>query len=482
MFAYPPNHDMAWNLWVAQRMLEGARLNIDVVELNPPLVLYIAVAVHAMGEVLGIWNLTMYRILGLAAALVSSVLVARIGPRALRDWPAHAQHILLLLWIFLLLAAPGTLFAQREHMMMILIAPHVLAAVARMRGDEVRTGLALVAGVMAGLGFALKPHYLPVWLALELLVLRSGGPRSLLRPGHAALLAVFALYGITVLLAGREYLDIARRTAEVYGAYFPSTPLQILRSPGTILSALAVVAALLVPATDATRVLRRFLILAIPLLVFAVFVQNKNWSYHWYPAWLCSLVLLAVVGFDGLARLRSGAPRLLVPFAALLMLAGTALSWTQSRSDWAFMAGEQYRLPEMIQLVEQRAGDGPIVAFSTGMQIAFPLVNYTGIGWGLRFPTLWMIPGFYADGEGMLSYHAPAEMSETESWFFHSVVEDFISSRPTLLIVDTRPAGNLLYGFDYLVYFSQDSRFVEAMRDYGYAGDVGPWRVFQRVR
>jgi hypothetical protein len=474
---------MAWNLWVAQRMLEGARLNVDIVELNPPLVLYIAVAVHAMGETLGVWDLTMYRILGLLLAALAVVLVTRIGPRALRDWPAHARHVLLLLWIFLILAAPGTLFAQREHLMMILIAPHVLAAIALMRGDDVGTSIAVAAGVMAGLGFALKPHYLPVWLALELFVVRARGLRSVVRPGHVALLCVFAGYGVTVLLAGRDYLDIARRTAQVYGAYFPSTPLQILGSPGAILSAAALLAALLVPATDATRALRRFLIVAIPLLVVAVFVQNKNWSYHWYPAWLCAVVLLAIVVFDGLARFRSAAaPRHLVAFTAVLLLGATAVSGAQSRSDWAFMAGEQYRLPEMIQLVEQRGGEGPIVAFSTGMQVAFPLVNYTGIGWGLRFPTLWMIPGFYANGRGMLSYHAPAEMSDNERWFFHAVVEDFVRSRPTLLFVDTRPAGNLLHGFDYLVYFSQDSRFVQAMRDYSYAGDVGPWRIFQRVR
>jgi hypothetical protein len=491
VMSHPPNHDLSWNLYVASRLLDGARLNVDLVELNPPLVLYVAVVMQAIARVTGVWDLVAYRVVALLIGALSVVLAGRIGARALEGMSLHARQFLLLLYIFFMIPAPGTLFGQREHLLVMLVTPWILAAAARLRSMEIPRGLEIATGVLAAIGFALKPHYLPVWLALECLLVFGRGPRSLLRPGHVAILAIFFAYGSYVLLFAREYLQIARMTAEVYGEFYPATPGIMARAPAMFLAAFALVGQLLVPASPGTLWLRRILSVAIPLLVAAVFVQNKNWSYHWYPAWFSAAMLLALLGFDGVEKLRSkqtvtatanARPQRFIAIAVGLCLAATAFLGLVSRSDWDFMRGEQYRLPQMIQLVEQRGGQGPIVALSTNMQIAFPLVNYTGIGWGLRFPTLWMIPGFYSQkGAGMQSYHSPASMSDTERWFFNAVIEDVMQNRPTLMIVDTRAPGNRLFGFDYLTYFSQDPRFRLVLGQYGYIGNVGQWRILQRA-
>jgi hypothetical protein len=77
--------------------------------------------------------------------------------------------------------APGFSFGQREHACVLFGMPYLAAAVLRLQGGQIsRKSLATCIGVLAGIGFALKPHFLAVPALVELLLLARFGWRSLL--------------------------------------------------------------------------------------------------------------------------------------------------------------------------------------------------------------------------------------------------------------------------------------------------------------
>ena len=537
-FSFPANHDMAWLLHVAGRALDGAKLYVDVVAINPPLVIFLSMIVELVARVTGIWDITVFRLLVLGLAAISLLLAASLLRDLLGEDRRPARHALLLVFAFSLVAFPGMEFGQREHLALLLALPYTLAVAGRAEGRDVGGPVRRASlGAMAGVGFALKPFFLPVWLALEAFLAWRRGPRSLARIEHIALLAVFAAYAIGTLAVTPEFVPFARRSYGSYATFLNVSPWSLLRSPRAWLAGIALVAAVVVPGPRSSRALRWTLGIACAGFFAAVLLQGKGWDYHWLPVRALTWALFAAVAIDLLpfilhhvgrnaggdpwtARiaaseqpdptiwdLATSGPRSASELAAVARLAAASsgstdaargragLRWAQRRpasalaltglalllllaahavtrsslADWNRMARTAYRLPEMIRLVEEHGEGGPIAILSTNMGAAFPLVNYTGVPWGLRFNSLFLLSGFYTptppDTRGF-PYHRPEEMPEGERYLFEATISDIERSRPTLLIIDGAPPGHVLHGFNYLEYFSQDARFRALLEAY----------------
>ncbi|HEX7090148.1 MAG TPA: hypothetical protein VF192_08420, partial [Longimicrobiales bacterium] len=537
-FSFPANHDMAWLLHVASRALDGAKLYVDVVEINPPLVIFLSMIVELIARVTGIWDITVFRLLVLGLAAISLLLATPLLRELLGEDRRLARHALLLVFVFSFVALPGMEFGQREHLAMLLTLPYALAVAVRAEGRAVGGSTrCAVLGAMAGVGIALKPFFLPIWLALEAFLAWRRGPRSLARIEHIALLAVLAAYAIGTLMATPEFVPFARRSYSSYASFLQVSLWSLLRSSGMWLAGIALAAAVVVPGPRSTRALRWTLGLACAGFLAAVLLQSKGWEYHWLPVRALAWALLAAVAIDLLPfvlrrvgrsmggtrrteplaavappeatvsdvgssrphspdrlaavpqpeatisramdvlRGRAGprwaqrrqTPALALTGLALLLLLAAHVVIRSSVANWNQMALTAYRLPEMIRLVEEHGHGGPIAILSTNMQAAFPLVNYTGVPWGLRFNSLFLLSGFYAPtppGTRRFPYRRPEEMPEGERYVFEATISDIERSRPTLLIIDVMPPGYVLHGFDYLEYFSQDARFRALLEAY----------------
>ncbi len=64
---------------------------------------------------------------------------------------------------------PGQDFGEREHLLLALVVPYLLLAAARASGREIPAAAAVLIGLLAGAAFALKPHFVLLWLAIEVL-------------------------------------------------------------------------------------------------------------------------------------------------------------------------------------------------------------------------------------------------------------------------------------------------------------------------
>ena len=231
---------------------------------------------------------------------LSLVLCARALRRALgAEWP-HLGHVVLLLLVFVELPLARADFGEREHLLVLLAAPYILAVIGRARGAGLPAMEMAVVGLMAGVGVALKPYFLALPAALECyLAIRRRSVRAWLRPEPIVMLALGAGYLAAVLTVVPQYLDLTAMMGGLYASY--------LRGPLWLTGILGEGAALCLFALLAFAVLRRraqhgelwdVLAIAVAALFVAALVQGKGWRYHFYPSMAFGVVLLGVAWWD----------------------------------------------------------------------------------------------------------------------------------------------------------------------------------------
>jgi hypothetical protein len=484
----PANHDVSWYLHMAGVMLSGGTAYVDAVDTNPPLIVMLTVAPAWAARLMGLAPAGVFYagvfLLAVLSAIWSRRLIVRVWPGAS---PA-TQGLLATGLVFLLLAFPKGDFGQREHLTVVLTLPYVLAAALRSRGGLLSAREAALTGAAGAIGFALKPHFLLAWVAVEAALVARSRLTILRRPEFVAAVATMALYGAAVLVVFPQYFDVARRVWSVYGGLdSPVARLIALREWQIGLVALALIGLIRLPRD-----------LASPLVVVggaaagflaASLLQLKGWGYHMLPAQvslaLVFLVLLASViqAWPELARFVRG--------GSTAILAATALVLTVMSAKYVVEARQRPpndTLGPLTALVRDHAPEGPIalLGMRTLVYPAFPLVNQTGARWSLRHHSLWFLPAFYepqlsAPATAMMALHTPAQMPPLERAFYEEILTDLCGAPPKLLIVE-RPSPQAPAGrraLDLVAYYGQDRRFSRLFAAFQPLTDVGPFTVYK---
>ncbi len=465
-----PNGDASWYVYVAGRVLDGDRLYVDLVDTNPPLIVWLDMAVVAGARIVGRDGLSAFQAVDFGMIGVSLAMSWRLS----RGQPEAIRKSSLVAWAFLLLVQVGGAFGQREHLLMIMTLPYAQGAAAVARGERIGTGWALVSGMLGGLGFALKPQFLvPVVLVEGFLAWRCG--RAVWwRPQAWALLVVLLSYAVAVVGWTPEYFRLAVRFAPLYPHHRPT---------GTVLLSSSWRLLLVIPAVGVSWFLGRrwspgwagvFGSLTVGLTA-VVYLTGKGWLYHWFPAEATSLALLIGSGALWLGdqsedRRRAG----LAGFAVVIVLA-SALSIL----DWSSRLRPDREAARLVRLYAGR-GEGVLV-LSCWVHTSFPLIQQAGATWSMRHPMLWQIAAFYDPHSWSPGrYHAPEVMSGPERRFVDEVVADFERSRPVLLLVHDDPPTPDLAGFGYLDYLAREPRFARCFEDYEYLTRSMLYRIYRR--
>lgn len=489
----PPNHDVSWYLHMAGVMLNGGTAYVDVVDTNPPLIVMLTMAPVWAARLVGLAPTAAFYA---GAFLLAALSCAWCGRLIRRAWPgaSSAAHGLLTTGVvFLLLAFPKGDFGQREHLTIILAMPYVLAAALRSAGGSLSRGEAILTGVAGALGFALKPHFLLAWVAVEAALLVQAGSRrgaSALRAECLAAVSTFVVYGIVTLILFPEYLDVARRVWAVYGGLdSPTARLIALREWQIGLVALALVALIRLP--------RDF---AAPLTVVGAaaagflassLLQLKGWGYHMLPAQVfLALVFLVIVASviqasPAVASFIRGGPAAIMAAAALVLAVLSVKYVYEARQPVP-----NDTLTPLAALVREHAPDGPIAVLGmrTLVYPAFPLVNQTGARWSLRHHSLWFLPAFYgreltASDPAMMALRTPAQMPPLERAFYEEIIDDLCAVPPRLLVIERAspraPAGRR--ALDLESYYGQDARFARLFAAFRVQSDVGPFMVYKAI-
>lgn len=462
------NHDVSWYLVATDRLLDGARLYVDIIEVNPPLAFYLTIPPVAFARLTGIGPMACF--VGYAFLLIacSLLLVHRLLDRQPGLSAGHRAAMLFAAATALAIAPIGV-FGQREHLMLIFALPYLFLISARLADDRCDRRFATLIGLYSALGFCLKPHFLLVPAALELyLIARSRSLSAALRAESWSLLAGTVLYILFIIVAHPQYFGfIVPNAMLVYDAYTIPLLRVVLNPPVFAVLPAVLLYAILRSMGTAGRRADAFAIAAIGFLIVYV-VQSKGWRYQLLPATATAyLTAAALVVEMSRERARGQTARL------LSLAGGGALAIPLIM----LVAGGAYSNPieqRLLPAVEKYAAHGTIYAFTSRVSVGFPLVNEAGVRWASRFPTQWILPGAlrHLAQPQTLDAHREDHLRLLEHYVAGAVIEDLEESPPDLVIVDKDRDyyGNL--AFDSLTYFGRYPRFAAFWRPYVKIGDI----------
>ena len=477
----PLKDDIAWLLYVARRWMAGRELYVDVVEVNPPLIVWISAVPLTVA---GWFNVSPQFVAmpGFVAVVLgcgwwAATLLRKQGGLFRDRMPVFA-----VIGIVLLIVPAGDL-GQREHLLVAAMLPYLILFARSLTGNRPATADAIVAGVLAGLGCALKPRYALVFVVLEGLALTRG-----MRPWRTLPIAAASslmLYAGAVAALCPAYLQRAVPLAlALYGA--TDVPFgRLLFEHLVLIAGEALAAALLwfrrhfLPERD----------LILTLTVFAVtstvicFIDGKDWYYHRLPAIVATVLALLCWVVSTLVHRRGVTGRIKVSLAvaglAVAIFAIASFQRLEPRVTRAVLPedGTVARLEQIIRKERART----YIAFSEWIALGFPVVNNTGVAWASRFDSMWALKGEL--------WRARFDPAAEKDWpVGRWVAHDFIAGCPDIAVVDTREGVNyisVLSDFD-PAFARAWSRYTEiaafdGLRVYrrGKAGCIDPWVAAQ---
>ena len=482
------HNDVGWYLYGAERLIHGATLYRDVVDLNPPLIYFINLPPVWLATFLGVPATAVYKGFIFLLICVALILCQLILRRLNHAWHEEAKSFtfIMIAFLLILLAAgnfgyKGTSFGQREHIMMILVIPYLLASIARAEGIESSNAIKVLIGLFAGIGIAIKPHFVLVWLMTEGYLFAVCRNRHTWKsPESIIILSILISYWLVVGVFFPDYIAFGLKAAQVYGAY-DTTFYELLTQQTTILWLIAIVILL---ATRSDRNGRHapelFFVAGTSLLIAALF-QRKGWGYQYYPSRVALLLSLGFLFTFRLQHLKWFSKLRLMTVAILLMIFVAVKVTVES-----FVRPLPGSILSLSHFVQEDAKGKSVMFLSTVSEPQFPFVNYAHVGWTSRFTCLWFLPHFYGgvsvQPDKPFPYHKPHEMSLLEKGFFDEVIFDIVVGRPDLLFNDI---GDVKYPFgqtrfNFLEYYSMDSRFASLLHEYRLVGSIDRFAVYKR--
>jgi hypothetical protein len=477
------NHDVAWTLYAGAQLLDGAVYGVDVIELNPPLILWATTGVAAVARLAGAPPVLTYNLLVLLLVLGFCLALWRLL-RGAYARPESAGAIAVLMATALVLL-PGYEFGQREQLIFLLATPHLLLAALSVEGDaSARRGARSLAGAAMATAVAMKPPFALAWLGVEgIMGVRAGRLRAVDRPENRAAVAVLLLYGACIALFASRYLEVLADALAVLPAY--ERPLAIFDRHTVPAFAALAATALLRPRGAAGRCTLAAIVASAAGFA-ALWVQGKGYVYHYQPFQLWAVLALACAGASRLERATDASARA-DPLRPRVGLAACGIA-ALAMSVVALARGVEFRDPDrrdLMQVIEEYGRGEPVLFFSSSVTPAFPVLTLSGSRHASPYPCLWQIAGSYSAAElarPEFPYRRHDALTERERRVVAAIVGRMERQRPALLFFDRaryKPAFRGAW-FAFEIYFRADPRFSELMRGYRPLGTVGTYFVYVR--
>lgn len=384
-FTRAPNHDVAWTLTVGDLMHVGKHLYSDIIEVNPPLIFWLAAGVRACAGIVHAMPDTIYRVIILLLGLGSAVSVWRLT--------ANPSLAIVLLVSGLILVGPD--FGQRDILTAYLMAPYI-ALVATQRGDR----WAWLIGVVAGIGFCLKPFYVTTWILLL--------PLNRLRLADMAVVVTGFAYIGAVAIFAPAYAALGRVLGPAYEIWLRVPWGERIGSPTILLGVFVTGCSVLSRGRSQAWAWPVGWAFALATLgcAFANVIQGKPFTYQQQPV----LMLGAATAVALFA-----ARRQLLPILAMTALVGIAARAVQL---WQVGIHRDSRRASVERALADLSMPPKSVFLSEFLSHGPPAFRALACPWNLSMPSLWWLtlPAGDIDSAGrrMLTARVAADIESAD--------------------------------------------------------------------
>lgn len=470
----PLNHDVAYFVALAGRLLDGGSFGREIMDMNPPHVWWISAVPVWIARQSGMRIDAVAAVFTALMAALSLITIERLV-----NFERSARNVFLPLVAGLVLFAPGYDFGQREHWMLLLTLPYVVACGCRISGTPLPSASGAVIGTAACLGFCIKPYLLLVPVACEIWILaRTRRPSLLLRPEVAAMAVTGLAYAGLIVVHARSYLEIEVPTA-LLGYWSYKSPLLDVLLTAIVLLAPTAMLLLIVHRSrrqnDRIPELAKVCAVAGAASLIAALIQMKPWSYHFLPG----IVFFAIAAVTLLVTGRSRTDRRALRRIAFAMI--IAMAVVPTGFELARAKADSDRVNQLAAVFRSNPGPNRTVfGFTTSLRDVFPAVVAAQVAWAAPFCCEYLIAAAVRADEAPAADRAKikaAGLNQAEI-----AVAAVRINQPGVIVVAT---GDDMLGFngrrfDYLEYLGAHTDFARVLVQYREISSIGSFRVFVR--
>lgn len=472
-----PSWDTIWLMEAAKRMLHGGTYTHDFFETNPPLIFFLYLPPIFISSLLHLDIMTSFRgyIFFLSAA--SLLLCYPWAKRIFSKQNPWMLPLILMALSICYLILPLYELGQRDHLLVILTMPYLFITAYRLENGSVNPLAALMLGLLAGIGFSLKPHFLITPLLIELYcMLKQKNIFYWWRPEVLALGCFMGCYLMAVVIFFPDYFSfIIPFSLRHYYAVIGSSLSSLLLPPLALFCWLPFILFFLTrPQLKTYKYLSVIFLLALTGFLFSYISQRNTFYYHFIPPLSLAILLFTLLFTPFLLQHRNNK----IAFIFILLTAISffilpILQWHQIYQRWA---GHKARVKNLIHFLQTEAPHQPVYFLTTTMVYSFPSMYYAKAKHSSRFPFLWMVASL-ANQENKNS----ALFLKDKMLLIHMICEDFQKNKPALVFIDEsqhKPYFSKSH-FDFLNYFSQDPAFKTEWKNYQYLTTIKQYGVYQ---
>lgn len=485
------NGDTSWLLHAGNRLLQGGNYRQNFFEVNTPMAIFVylpAVILSKVTQISFIYSLPVYIFF---LIVLSWIICASLCSQVFKAVDAEITPYFLVIISFVFILLPASQFSQREHLLVVLTMPYLLLTIIRAKENKPSFWLVLIIGLLAGIGFGIKPYFLLLWIAFELyLIYQQRAIFACMRLEFFAVTMVLIGYVLAALYFTPEYVThVLPIIWHFYYFIFSYSWVAVLTRPLAIFSVLVIIFYILLRRQIVNKqVADVFAIAIIPGLLIYI-LQRSIFYYHLLPAIsfvslllflllsdVCKNVLLPVV-----CSFQNKMGTFVVLGCTMTAMLIVPIAVTYEQTIRAFTSEKRSDRGQLIKVFNQYAHGGPVYFFTDQIADIYPVVDYANVVSGSRFPGLWLVDSLYAFGQLALDAKQRILLLNTKKFLLNAVWEDLQHEEPKLILVQRHGPGWDYFHIkvDFINFFNQDPRFIAFWQKYIYVGKVGFYDVYK---
>jgi|GEM_PF-1003393 len=468
-------------LLYAKILLSGKKLYLDLFSVQPPLIFWLYTIPVFIGSHMGIEPYQALVFLGCITVLgviYISLRLIKLNPVFALDKSKQMNFCLLLFAVFVLLTNP-MYFADRDHLFLILTFPYILRFMPSIGAAPIV--LRIIIGLLAAIGFCIKPHCFVVFAFIQLAVIwRQRSLRALFYQENIVIYLFALVYLGCIFVFTPQYINTVLPMASATYDAANARIANILLFSCLLFQFLVIFVEFRLRYKSPYRQDIFYLsFVSIGLLIYAL--ANNGWSYSWNPL---NSVLLIIAGlvFWEFVYLNEQSKFLGEPTKKFIFGMRSCILVFAINIAFAVMCGFIFlgscgsdfqckNGKELLKEIDIAMEGKKLESFGT-VSISFyfwpQLVNATGAKWDTRFNHLWMLPKFLISSP---------EFTEKNKWILEYIsngfAEDMAKNKPQLMFVDDTNDFYAYQGYvDLVAYFSKYGNFAKEWQHYKFARKI----------
>jgi 4-amino-4-deoxy-L-arabinose transferase-like glycosyltransferase len=474
------HEDVSWLMHAAERMLAGGTYSKNFFDPDPPMILYLYSLPVSLAHLFSISHRLALRIGITLLVLLVLFLCHRLNQYLFSPKDKVLAAILLLVIAVVFVVVPVAAFGQREHLFVILIMPYLfLVAVRGESKRKLNLGLILTIGLLAGLGFSIKPFFLFTLFFVEILLLcTTRNLMSWLRVETLVIGVVTLCYVASVFLFFPDYFSVL---AHCYQFFFSETFFK-LRSDALTPSIIAILISvfILYLANDTRKMLGGILLIAV-LSTFVIFLVQGGavLYYHIYPTLSFVILLLNLLMWSLQKEMFVGLSKqsYLAIMTLLILMVFSLPFMSVSQQITYYMSEKKHSIRQQIITVMKSKAAYQSCYFITAYHMAYPMVDYAKLRSDSKFYNFSSLSILESHRALARSVQEKISLLNKRNQLIDDIVDELKVINPHLIFVDLSNVPGFAAVKGKLM---GDARLDSFWRGYQLLKTVGYYDVYER--